>query len=176
LNDLSINNEFQLPQMNKLKIIAIFLISLLLGYLTFANGNTVSENKNEEKNETTVKKISKADFIANIMDFEKNPTQWIYKGKKPCIIDFYADWCGPCRITSPILEELAVEYKDKIDIYKVNIDNEKELSQIFGISGIPAFLYCPMEGKPSMTSGIARDKAQQKQLFIDNIDKLLLKK
>jgi thioredoxin 1 len=164
-----------LPQMNKLKIITILLLSILTGYMSFANGNKVSDTNNDEKTKTTVKKISKADFIEDIMDFEKNPTQWIYKGKRPCIIDFYADWCGPCRITSPILEELAVEYKDKIDIYKVNIDNEKELSQIFGISGIPAFLYCPMEGKPSMTSGIARDKTQQKQLFRDNIENLLLK-
>jgi thioredoxin 1 len=162
--------------MIKIKIITVLFLSLLSGNILFANGNRISEKNADEKTETTVKKISKADFIATIMDFEKNPTQWIFKGERPCIIDFYADWCGPCRITSPILEELAVEYKDKIDIYKVNIDNEKELSQIFGISGIPAFLYCPMEGKPSMTSGIARDKAQQKQLFRDNIDKLLLKK
>jgi thioredoxin 1 len=162
--------------MNKLKISTILLLSLLTGYLSFANRNTFPVINNEEKTETTVKKISKADFITNIMDFETNPTQWIYKGKRPCIIDFYADWCGPCRITSPILEELSIEFKDKIDIYKVNIDNEKELSQIFGISNIPAFLYCPMEGKPSMTSGIARDKTQQKQLFIDNINNLLLKK
>lgn len=162
--------------MSKFKIIIVLFLSLLTVNISFANRNSFSEINDDEKTETTVKKISKADFIANIMDFETNPTQWIYKGKRPCIIDFYADWCGPCRITSPILEELAIEYKDKIDIYKVNIDNEKELSQIFGISGIPAFLYCPIEGKPSMTSGIARDKAQQKQLFRDNIDKLLLKK
>ncbi|MBN1925821.1 MAG: redoxin domain-containing protein [Prolixibacteraceae bacterium] len=110
------------------------------------------------------------------MDYEKNPTQWVYKGDKPCLVDFYADWCGPCRITSPILEELAREYKGKVNIYKVNVDKEKELSQVFGISGIPAFLYCPMDGKPTMTSGIARDKEQTKQMFRDNIEKLLLSK
>jgi thioredoxin 1 len=159
-----------------MKFIAILLFSLLTGNQLFANGSRISDKNADEKTVTVVKKISKADFIAVVMDFEKNPTVWVFKGKRPCLIDFYADWCGPCRITSPILEELAVEYKDKIDFYKVNIDNEKELSRIFGISGIPAFLYCPMEGNPSMTSGIARDKEQIKQMFRDNIDNLLLKK
>jgi thioredoxin len=120
--------------------------------------------------------MTKSDFLQKVMDYENNPTEWVYKGDKPCLIDFYADWCGPCRITSPILEELAQEYKDQIYIYKVNVDHEKELSQVFGVSGIPAFLYCPLEGKPSMTSGIARDKEQTKQMFREYIDKLLLKK
>ena len=120
--------------------------------------------------------LTKADFIEKVMDYPNNPTEWVFKGDKPCIIDFYADWCGPCRITSPILEELAVEYAGKINVYKVNVDNEKELSRIFGISSIPAFLYCPMNGKPSMTSGIARDKEQTKQMFINYIDSILLEK
>jgi thioredoxin len=124
---------------------------------------------------SAVKNITKADFMKLIMDYEKNPTEWKFNGDKPCIVDFYADWCGPCRTTSPILEELAVEYSGKIDVYKVNVDKEKELSQVFGISGIPAFLYCPMEGKPSMTSGIARDREQTKQMFKTNIETLLLK-
>ncbi len=125
--------------------------------------------------QTATQKLTKADFLEKVMDYEKNPTEWVFKGSKPCLIDFYADWCGPCRITSPILEELAQEYKGKIDVYKVNVDNERELSQVFGISGIPAFLYCPLDGKPSMTSGIARDKEQTKQMFRNNIETLLLK-
>lgn len=125
--------------------------------------------------ETVAQKMTKADFLAKVMDYEKNPTEWVFKGDKPCIIDFYADWCGPCRITSPILEELAKQYEGKINVYKVNVDNERELSQVFGVSGIPAFLYCPMDGKPSMTSGIARDKEQTKQMFIKNIETILLK-
>ena len=134
------------------------------------NANTPTNNES-----SVVQKITKADFIQKVMDYEKNPTEWVYKGDKPCIIDFYADWCGPCRITSPILEELAKQYEGKINVYKVNVDNERELSQVFGISGIPAFLYCPMEGKPSMTSGIARDKEQTKQMFINYIETILLK-
>lgn len=125
--------------------------------------------------ESFVKKITKADFIEKIMDYEKNTSVWVFKGTKPCLIDFYADWCGPCRIASPILEELATEYKGKIDVYKINIDKERELAQVFGVSSIPVFLYCPMEGKPSMTSGIARDKDQTKQMFKENIENLLLK-
>jgi thioredoxin len=136
----------------------------------------VANLADEVESTTVAQKMTKADFIAKVMDYEKNTTEWKFKGDKPCIIDFYADWCGPCRITSPILEELAKEYRGKIDVYKINVDNEKELSQVFGISGIPAFLYCPMEGKPSMTSGIAKDKEETKQMFKDNIETLLLQK
>lgn len=100
----------------------------------------------------------------------------IIKSRKPVLVDFYADWCGPCRITSPILEELAQEYKGKINVYKVNVDKERELSQVFGVSGITAFLYCPMEGQPTMTSGIARSEEETKKMFKNYIDTILLKK
>lgn len=151
----------------------IVLISLILTMFMFLNSYGTKPADNENR---VVTNLSKADFIAKVMDYETNTTQWIFKGDKPCIIDFYADWCGPCRIASPILEELAEAYKGKIDVYKVNVDNERELSQLFGISSIPAFLYCPMEGKPSMAAGIGRDQEQTKKMFIENIEKLLLKK
>jgi len=150
--------------------------ALLFIALTSSIAFAVEPVQSQTTNETVVNNMTKADFIANVMDYQKNTNQWVYKGTKPCIIDFYADWCGPCRIASPILEELALEYKGKIDVYKVNVDNEKELSSVFGVKGIPAFLYCPMEGKPTMSSGIAKDKEQTKQMFRDNIDKILLKK
>lgn len=119
-------------------------------------------------------KITKQDFLNKVMDYEKNPEKWIYKGELPCLIDFYADWCAPCRITAPILEELAKEYAGKITIYKVDIQREKELAQVFGITGIPAFLYCPLEGNPSITSGIARTVEETKQLFKNQIESILL--
>ena len=119
-------------------------------------------------------KITKQDFLDKVMDYEKNPEEWIYKGELPCLIDFYADWCAPCRITAPILEELAAEYAGEITIYKVDIQREKELAQVFGITGIPAFLYCPLEGNPSISSGIARTVEETKQLFKNQIESILL--
>ncbi len=119
--------------------------------------------------------ISKQDFLDKVMDYENNPDKWIFKGELPCLIDFYADWCAPCRTTAPILDELAESYAGRINIYKINIDVEKELSSVFGIRGIPAFLYCPMEGTPSLTSGIARTSEETRQLFINQIESLLLK-
>ncbi len=152
----------------------LMVLSIITAFNAFSISPLVVGSQNA--NEPLAKKMTKAAFLTKVMDYQKNTTQWVYLGTKPCIIDFYADWCGPCRITSPILEELAKEYEGKVDFYKVNVDNEKELASVFGISGIPAFLYCPMDGKPSMTSGIARDKEQTKQMFKDNIEKLLLKK
>jgi len=171
---MSVSHFQQIGQRNR-KLLFVLLLIFLTGNLSFASKNTSDPAEQQGENEPVVRMITKSDFIANIMDFEKNTTQWVYKGKLPCIIDFYADWCGPCRIASPILEEIAREYKGKINVYKVNIDKERELAQIFGISGIPAFLYCPMEGKPSMTSGVAKDKELIKQAFREYIEKLLLK-
>lgn len=119
--------------------------------------------------------LTKVDFLEKVMDYEKNPSTWVYKGELPCLIDFYADWCAPCRITSPILEELAREYSGKINIYKIDVQKEQELAAVFGIQGIPAFLYCPKEGNPSLASGIARTPEETKNMFIQNIESFLLK-
>jgi len=118
--------------------------------------------------------LTKADFLAKVMNYEENPQEWKYLGEKPCLIDFYADWCAPCRTSSPILEELAKEYSGKINVYKIDTQKEQELAQVFGIQSIPAFLYCPMEGKPTMASGIAPTAEETKQMFRDQIDNLLL--
>jgi thioredoxin len=120
--------------------------------------------------------LTKTDFLEKVMDYEKNPSTWVYKGELPCIIDFYADWCAPCRITSPILEELAKEYSGKINVYKIDVQAEQELAAVFGIQGIPAFLYCPKDGNPSMTSGIAKTPEETKSMFKQNIEGFLLKK
>lgn len=121
-------------------------------------------------------KLNKADFLKKVMDYEKNPTEWVYEGDKPCIIDFWADWCGPCKKAAPVLEELAKEYAGEIIIYKVNTDQERELSGVFGIRNIPAFLFVPMEGKPQMTSGIAQTPEETKKMFKGLIDEILLNK
>ena len=123
-----------------------------------------------------VVRINKDQFKALIMDYEKNPREWKFAGKLPAVVDFYADWCGPCRLASPALEELAQKYKGKIVVYKVNTDQERELSTVFGISGIPAFLWVPQTGKPTMTSGVANGAEATKVMFEKMINDILLKK
>lgn len=118
--------------------------------------------------------INKADFLRLVMDFEKNPEAWDFQGDKPCLIDFYADWCAPCRITSPILDQLAKDYSGKINVYKVDVDEEQELAAVFGVQSIPTFLFCPVEGKPTISAGIAGSPEATKQMFIQQIEELLL--
>nr|WP_282189225.1 thioredoxin domain-containing protein [Maribellus sp. YY47] len=113
-------------------------------------------------------------FLEKVWDYEASPKEWKFKGDKPALIDFYADWCGPCKIAAPILEEIAKDYHGKVQVYKIDTQVERELAAVFGVSGIPAFLYIPMSGKPTMTSGIARTKEDTKKMFAQNIDKLLL--
>ncbi|MFP4681693.1 MAG: thioredoxin [Chitinispirillaceae bacterium] len=89
---------------------------------------------------------------------------WNYKGDKPAVIDFYADWCGPCKMVTPILEELSKEYEGKVDIYKINTESEQQLAGMFGITSIPSILFVPLEGKPQMAAG-ALPKNEFKKLF-----------
>ncbi|MFP4362840.1 MAG: thioredoxin [Spirochaetia bacterium] len=109
--------------------------------------------------------LSKDDFKEKIFNFEDNQ-EWKFEGDKPCIIDFYADWCMPCKMVAPILEELSEEYSDKIDIYKVNTEQEQELAAMFGVQSIPSMLFVPKEGKPQMATG-ALPKDQLKQVMSD---------
>jgi len=120
--------------------------------------------------------LTKQDFLEKVMNYEKNPTEWIYEGDLPAIIDFYADWCGPCRKAAPILEELAKEYEGKIYVYKIDTDKEKELASVFGIQSIPAFLLVPQSGKPIMTGGIQQTDEETKAMFKQYIEEILLKK
>ncbi|PVZ12794.1 thioredoxin family protein [Porphyromonas loveana] len=89
----------------------------------------------------------------HIYDYTANPQEWVYKGDKPAIIDFYADWCGPCRSLSPKLEQVAKKYAGKLTVYKVNVDNEKELASLFGVRSIPMVLFVPVKGIPTQTMG-----------------------
>ncbi|MDR0699783.1 MAG: thiol reductase thioredoxin [Tannerella sp.] len=114
--------------------------------------------------------LNKADFLKKVYNYEKNPEEWVYEGELPCIIDFYADWCGPCKRVAPILKELAAEYKGKIIVYQINVDRERELARLFGVSSIPMFLFVPAKDKPQSTMGaIPRDS------FVEIIEEFLLK-
>lgn len=115
---------------------------------------------------TKVVHITKADFLKKVYDFEKNPDEWKYLGSQPAIVDFYADWCGPCRQLSPVLDELAKEYSGKLTIYKVNVDNERGLATFFGIRSIPTLLFIPMKGKPQRSLG-ALSKTELKGIIKD---------
>ena len=117
----------------------------------------------------TVKELTSAEFNTKVYDLTKESLD--YLGDKPAIVDFNAKWCGPCQRISPILDELAKEYEGEIVIYKVDIDKCQQLAQAFGVSSIPAILYIPLKGKPSMTVG-SRDKAK----FKSEIDTKLLGK
>jgi thioredoxin len=113
--------------------------------------------------------LTKAEFLSKVADFETNPTEWKYLGDKPCIIDFYADWCGPCKVVAPILEDLSKEYDGQINFYKVDTEAEQDLAGAFGIRSIPSILFCPMNGAPQMAQG-----AMPKDSFRNAITEVLL--
>ena len=132
-----------------------------------ANCSNAQSSKNAE-GEVIV--LNKADFLTKVFNYEKNSQEWVYEGKKPCVIDFYADWCGPCKMIAPIMKELAAEYKDKVIFYKIDTDREKELAMVFGISSIPLVLFVPAEGQPQAMLG-----ARSKDAYIEQIKQILLK-
>lgn len=109
--------------------------------------------------------LTKATFLEKVFNFEENK-EWKFEGEVPAIIDFYADWCGPCKTIAPILEQLSEEYGDKINIYKIDTEAEQELSAAFGIRSIPSMLFCPMGEQPQMANG-ALPKAQLEQIITD---------
>lgn len=96
--------------------------------------------------------LTKETFKEKVFNWETNK-EWKYEGDKPCLIDFYADWCGPCKMVAPVLEELQSEYGDNIVIYKVNTEEQQELAGMFGIQSIPSLLFVPKEGQPQMAQG-----------------------
>ncbi len=129
-----------------------------------ANNNSDTTDNTNKLNDTimTTIHLTKQQFLEKVVNYETNPTEWKYLGEKPAIIDFYATWCGPCKMLSPVLEELAAEYGDKLVIYKIDTDKEKELAGAFGIRSVPTLLFVPMEGQPQMAMG-ALGKADLKK-------------
>lgn len=145
----------------------LVLISCSMSAKTEKEGTDVT--KKAEKGE--VISLDKAAFLKEVYNYEKDPSKWVYEGKKPCIIDFYADWCGPCKKVAPIMKEVAEKYKDEIIVYKIDVDKETELAQTFGIRSIPTILFVPMTGKPQLVQG-----AMPRNEVIKQIDTYLLNK
>lgn len=144
----------------KKPIPAIFVVIIAL---TVVSCKSQPKGDDEKKTDVAVLQTSEAatvkiehltpsTFKEKVFDYEGK--EYKFKGDKPCIIDFYADWCGPCRVMAPTLQTVADEYKGKIDVYKVDVDEQKELAASFGITGIPTLLFCPKTEKPQMTSGV----------------------
>lgn len=112
--------------------------------------------------------LTKETFLEKVFNFEEKK-EWEFQGERPAVIDFYADWCGPCKMVAPIIEELSEEYKGKVDFYKIDTEQEQELAMAFGIQSIPSLLFIPTDGKPQMAAG-----ALPKQSLREVIDKELL--
>lgn len=100
-----------------------------------------------------VKEMTTAEFKQKVMNYDLHPDEWVFEGDKPVIVDFYATWCGPCKATAPNMEKVAEKYDGKVDVYKVDVDQEQELASAFGIQSIPSILFIPKEGKPQMQVG-----------------------
>lgn len=157
------------------RILVVFLMGLFVTFTATACDNANSEN-NEGIETATVAKAPNTDgietettsvkpefltvetFKQKIWNYEENPKGWVYEGSEPAIIDFYADWCKPCKMVAPILDEISKEYAGKLKVYKVDTQKERELAAVFQVSSIPAFLYIPASGQPQMDKGY-KDKA-----------------
>ena len=154
------------------------LIVILSLFMLVSCGNSKKENKKTEqvqkvenvvKEESLVKSLDYKTFVKKIWDIETYPDSFAYKSKLPCIIDFYADWCGPCKRVAPIMEEIAQRYEDKIIVYKVNVDKEQKLPLIFKVKNIPTVFFLPTEGQPLSQVG-----ALSKEEYISIINKHLI--
>ena len=135
------------------------------------SGSDNQQNTNNKEKKMQTIHLTKSEFLAKVADYETSPNEWKYLGDRPAVIDFYASWCGPCKMIAPILEELAAEYGDSIYIYKIDTEKEQELSAAFGIRSIPTLLFVPMEGAPQLAQG-----AMPKNALKEAIDKVLLNK
>lgn len=163
-----------------MKKVGIFALAALFGFVSISCDSTAAENNNNNGDTVRVDAkstnpspedhkvivLDEAAFKEKVWNYEANPDEWEFKGDIPAVVDFYADWCGPCKKVAPIMEKLAKEYDGKIIIYKVNTDHNRELSSVFGIRSIPSILYIPLAGQPAMEAG-AKSEAQYKATFED---------
>jgi len=169
------NKKILLPVLSLLVIIGVVLAFTLKNDEKPDNQTLDNKQNLQEQKDVNTKKGTKMEFLTaqtfkeKVFNYEVNK-EWKYEGELPCIIDFYADWCGPCKMIAPILEQLAEEYDGQIQIYKVDTEQEQELASVFGIRSIPSLLFVPKEGQPQMAVG-----ALTKEGFIQAINDVLLK-
>ena len=134
--------------------------ALLIALVILAT--SLATNAQSNKPESKTKHLTYNEFLHKVWNFENNPTTFIYKGKVPAVIDFYADWCGPCRRVAPIMEKLAEEYEGRLVVYKINVDQEKELATAFQAKSIPMVLFIPLEGQPMKQVGAMPEESYRK--------------
>ena len=139
------------------------------------DSKATTETKQHNAKQVKEKKMKVTELTAEVfkkqvMDYEKHPNEWVFAGERPAVIDFYATWCGPCKATAPVIDELAGVYDGKVDFYKVDVDKQEELAALFGVRSIPTLLFVPKTGKPNMQVG-----AMNRQQLEDAIKSTLLK-
>jgi thioredoxin 1 len=154
--------------MKKTSVLVAALLIIVFISCKCTGGNK-SDSTTTGVKEGVVNQMSKSMFLNMVYNYEKNPAAWKFEGKQPCVIDFYADWCRPCKMVAPIMEELAAQYKGEVIFFKVNTDQERELSMTFSIKSIPSVMYVPANGNPQMSVGVLT-----KDAFIERIKTLLL--
>lgn len=158
----------------KIRNLSILILAFIIALPACGSGKGNEEGNVSKEQVSNVKvktiKLTKAEFLKKVVNYEANPNEWKYLGDKPAIVDFYADWCGPCKSLAPVLEQLAAEYEGQIYIYKVDTEAERELSSAFGIKSIPTMIFIPMGEDPQVAQG-----ALPKNVIKETIEKKLLK-
>ncbi|MCP4551917.1 MAG: redoxin domain-containing protein [Bacteroidetes bacterium] len=149
-------------------LITAILVLLIFGCTSTANNNSKNQKNLTQSDNIMPEHLGFESFKEMVWDFETTPNEWTYKGDMPCIIDFYADWCSPCKKIAPIMEELASEYEGKIKIYKIDTDVERKLASVFEITGIPAILFVPLNGQPMKQTG-AMSKEYYEKIINENL-------
>ncbi len=152
---------------NKRTIISMLVIITGMLIVSMINTDPGKTQNKKDNTDTGVKILNEQEFKTHVYNFDANK-EWHYEGDHPAVLEFYADWCMPCRRMAPILEELATEHEGEVHIYKVNVSKEQRLASIFGVRSIPAFLFIPVEGEPTGRKGY-----MSKTMLIQEIDKLL---
>lgn len=150
----------------------IILIAAMLLMTTSCSNTTGKQANSVEKSGTLGKPeyLTYETFLEKVWNFEKNPQNWVYEGNVPAIVDFYADWCAPCRRIAPIMEKIAKDYEGRLKVYKIDVDKEQRLASVFQVRSIPSILFTPLQGQPMMQAG-----ALTEEMYIKIIEEELLK-